>query len=462
MRIGKRFAAVSLAAGVALAMTACTGGGGTSTTTTTAAPPPATSSSAPAPTTTAAPPTSSAPAVALTMSGWSLKTTPEFQKLVDGFKAKEPNVTITIKEYDPNQYEQLLLTDMTAKTAPDIIAIKQAKYTYQWAMGGQLMDISDMIKALPSSVNGAGSYVVGGKNFGMPYRQDSWLLFYDKDLFDKAGVAVPNGQWTWDDYVKTAKELTTKLKAAGVDAKGTYQHSWQSTTQGLANAQAGDTANASGPFFSGDYSYMLPYYQRALDLQTSGAQELRGNITTNKLTYQAMFGKQSAAMMIMGSWYIATLRSQQASGDANAFTWGIAPVPQVDSSTFAMPVTFGDPTGMGINANIDGAKLAAAKDFLNYISSQDAAVALAGIGITPAMSADAVTQAVFAAQGMPSDPLSKTAYQTHKTFPENPSGADTMNIQTILGQADTAIMTGSTDPKAALDDAGTKVKNKDW
>ena len=441
MRKGKLLAATAVVAVLAMAMAGCS------------------STSSP---TTPAGTTSATGPVTLTMSGWSLSTTPEFQTLVNGFKTKQPNVTITIKEYDPNTYEQLLLTDMTAKKAPDIITIKQAKYTYQWATAGQLMDITDLVSALPSSVSGAGSYAVNGKNYGMPYRQDSWLLFYNKDLFTKAGVTPPNGQWTWTDYVNASKQVTTALKAAGVNAKGDYQHSWQSTTQGFANAQGGELDNPSGKFFSGDYSYMLPYYQRSLDLQSSGAQETRGNITTNKLTYQAQFGKQSAAMMLMGSWYIATLTTQQASGDADQFTWGIAPAPQVDSSTVSMPVTFGDPTGMGINANIDPAKAQAAKDFLNYVSSQDAALALAGIGITPAMSSDAVTQAVFAAKGMPTDDLSKTAFQTHKTMPENPSGADTMNIQTVLGNADTAIMTGSTDPQKALDAAGTQVKDKDW
>jgi len=444
MRKGKLVGALAIMAAMTTALAGC-----------------GSNSTAPAaPTTTSA--SSATGPVTLTMSGWSLSTTPEFQTLVDGFKAKEPNVTIQIKEYDANTYEQLLLTDMTAKQAPDIITIKQAKYTYQWASAGQLMDVTDLVSALPSSVSGAGSYAVDGKNYGMPYRQDSWLLFYNKDLFTKAGVNPPDGKWTWTDYVNASKQVTTALQAAGVAAKGDYQHSWQSTTQGFANAQGGDVTNPSGKFFSGDYSYMLPYYQRSLDLQSSGAQETRGNITTNKLTYQAQFGKQSAAMMLMGSWYIATLTTQQASGDADAFTWGIAPAPQVDSSTFSTPVTFGDPTGMGINANIDPAKVQAAKDFLNYVSSQDAALALAGIGITPAMSSDAVTAAVFAAKGMPTDDLSKTAFQTHKTMPENPSGADTMNIQTVLGNADTAIMTGSTDPTKALDDAGTQVQNKDW
>ena len=451
MNRGRNFAALAVAGALALGMTAC--GGGTSSPTTAPAPANTTTSSA----------TATAPApVTLTMSGWSLSTTPEFQKLVDAFKAKDPNVTINIKEYDPNSYEQLLLTDMTAKAAPDIIAIKQAKYTWQWATGGQLMDISGLVSALPSNVTGAASYQVQGKSYGIPYRQDSWLLFYNKDLFDKAGVAIPNGQWTWDDYVTAAETLTKNLKAAGSSALGTYEHSWQSTLQGFANAQAGDNTNPSGPYFSGDYSYMLPYYTNALKLQKDGAQVALGDITTNKLTYQAQFGKQSAAMMLMGSWYIATLLKQQASGDADKFTWGLAPAPQRDASTTSMPVTFGDPTGMGINANIDPSKLAAAKEFVSFVATEGAAKALAGIGITPSMSSDAVTAAVFASPGMPTDALSKTAYQTHKTYPENPSGADTMNISTVLGNTHTAIMTGSQDPQSALAAAGTKVKNKDW
>jgi len=441
MKSGKPVASLMIAGALALGMAGCSGNSSSSGS------------------------TGAAPAtgpVTLTMSGWSLSTTPEFQTLVDAFKKKEPNVTINIKEYDANQYEPLLLADMTAKTAPDIITIKQAKYTYQWATSGQLMDVSDVVKGLPSSVTGTASYTVNGANYGVPYRQDSWLLFYNKDLFDKAGVAIPDGKWTWDDYANAAKELTTKLAAAGSQAKGAYQHSWLSTVGGFADAQAGDETNPSGPYFSGDYSYMLPYYQRSIDLQDSGAQVKYADITTNQLTYQGQFGKQNAAMMLMGSWYIATLVSQQKSGDADTFTWGMAPAPQIDSSTFDMPVTFGDPTGMGINKNIDPSKVQAAKDFLAFIASQDAATALAGIGITPAMSSDAVTTAVFSNANMPTDQLSKTAFQTHKTYPENPVGENQMNISTVLNDTHTAIMSESQDPATALNDAGNKVKNQDW
>jgi len=443
MKPGKPLAVFVIAGALAIGMAGCsTNNGGSGTT-------PGTGSTPTGP-------------VTLTLSGWSLSTTPEFQKLVDGFKTVDPNVTINIKEYDPNNYATLMLTDLTAKTAPDIITLKNTTNAAQWGGAGQLMDLTDLVKALPSNVSGTAPYVVNGVNYGVPYRQDSWVLFYNKDLFDKAGVAIPDGQWTWDDYANAAKELTTKLKAAGSQALGVYQHSWQSTVQGFANAQMGDNTNLNGPYFTGDYSYMLPYYQRVLDLQDSGAQVSLGDITTNSLTYQAEFGKQQAAMMLMGTWYIATLTSQQASGDADTFSWGMAPAPQVDSSTFADPVTFGDPTGMSINANIDPSKVAAAKEFLNYIASEPAAEALASIGITPSVSSDAVTAAVFSVTGMPTDALSKTAYQTHDTKPENPSGPNQPNISSTLGTAHTAIMTESEDAQTALTDAGTTVKNQDW
>jgi len=452
MKPGKPLAVFVVAGALALGMAGCGTNGGTTTPTTT---PP--TSSAPS----SAAPTTAAP-VELTLSGWSLATTPEFQTLVDGFKKVDPNVNITIKEYDPAQYTQLMLADMTAKQAPDIITIKEVKYTYAWATAGQLLDISDITSKVPANVPAVANYTINGKGYAMPYRQDTWMLYYNKDLFDQAKVAIPNGKWTWEDYVKAAKDLTAALKTAGSSALGTYEHGWQSTLQGFANAQKGDNTNPNGPYYTGDYTYMTDYYNRALDLQTSGAQVTLGDIQTNKLTYQAQFGKQKAAMMLMGSWYIATLRAQQKSGDADKFTWGMAPAPQVDSSTVDMPVSFGDSTGMAINVNIDPAKQAAAKEFLTYVASEDAAKALAGIGITPAMASDAITAAVFAGEGMPTDALSKTAFGTHKTYPENASLPDVVNISTVLGTAHTDIMTGNKSVADALAAAGTTVKNKDW
>lgn len=394
--------------------------------------------------------------VTLSMSGWSLSTTPEFQALADKFHEENPDITIEVKEYDSSNYDTLMTADLAAGSGPDIITQKNLKTFITYQAGGQLADVSDV--ELPGDIGGAQAFEVDGATWAVPYRQDSWVLFYNKDLFTQAGVAEPDGSWTWDDYEKAAEQLTSKLGAAGSAALGTYQHSWQSTVQGFANAQSPDA-----DILAGDYGYLKPFYERSLALQSAGAQVEYNTVTANKLTYQAEFGKQQAAMMPMGTWYVATLISQQAKGEADAFSWGLAPIPQYDSSTTGeskTPVTFGDPTGFAINKAADATKLAAAKKFLAFAAGEEGAQVLAGLGITPALTSSTVADTYFAVAGAPTDDLSKFAWSTHETKPENPTSAKTAAVQNILLDLHTAVMSGSTSVDDAIATAENRVKSE--
>ncbi|GAA2633715.1 ABC transporter substrate-binding protein [Paractinoplanes durhamensis] len=393
----------------------------------------------------------------LTLAGWSFATTPEFKTLADGFHATHPDVTVELKEYDAANYDTQMVADLAAGKAPDIYAQKTLKNFYTYQNGKQLLDVSDVASKLGDKVGGISSYQADGKTWAIPYRQDSWVLYYNKTLFQKAGVSLPDGSWTWDDYATASKELTAKLKAAGSKAVGDYEHIWQSTVQGFALAQ---TSGAT--IESGDFSYLKPYYDRALDLQNAGAQVKFGDATTNSLTYQAQFGKQQAAMMVMGSWYIATLLKQQGTGDAEKFEWGFAPAPQqtkATTGTSATPVTFGDPTGLGINPKIGKNKEATAKAFLAYAAGADGAKALAGIGITPA-DTEAVKDTFFQLPGVPQDDLSKFAFTKHDTKPENPVSKYTAALQNILSDLHTAVMSGSKGVDAAITEAQNRAKTE--
>ncbi|MGC4151947.1 MAG: extracellular solute-binding protein [Propionicimonas sp.] len=429
--------ALGLAVGASLLLAGC--GGSPET-------PPATSGDPSAP----------AEVITLTMSGWSLATTPEFQLLADGFTAANPNIKVELKEYDAGEYNTLITADLAAKAGPDLITQKEVKYTPVFVQGNQLLDVSDI--ALPDGIGGTGSYQVDGVQYAIPYRMDSWVIFYNKELFKAAGVDEPNGSWTWDDYAATAKAVADGLKATGSSAFGAYQHGWQSTVQGFANSQS-----PGADILSGSYDHLKPYYERVLKMQAEGAQVDFNTRQANQLTYQGEFGKQNAAMLPMGTWYVATLLAQQASGEADTFEWGMAPAPQYDASTTGLdstPVTFGDPTGIGINAAIAPEKLEAAKAFLAYIASEDSAKALAGIGITPSLINDSVVDVYFAADGAPKDDLSKFAWSVHVVNPENPANANTAAIQTILGDLHTAVMSESSTIDAEIANATDRVKNE--
>jgi multiple sugar transport system substrate-binding protein len=395
--------------------------------------------------------------VKLSLTGWSLATTPEFQTLADGFNKANPGVTVSVKEYDAANYDTQMIADLAAGSAPDIYVQKNLKNFYTYQNGKQLLDVSDVAAQLGGKAGGIKQYEVDGKTYAVPYRNDGWVLYYNKALFDKAKVTYPDGSWTWDDYAAAAKKLTTALKAAGSTALGAYQHTWESTNLAMAAAQ---TPGANPE--SGDFSYLKPYYVRSLDLQKSGAQVGFGTATTNKLTYQAQFGKQQAAMMMMGTWYIATLRSQQEKGEADAFEWGMAPAPQFDKSTTGTaktPVTYGDPSGLGINPAIDKKKIDTAKKFLAYAAGADGAKALAGIGITPA-DTSAVAADFFTLKGVPTDELSKFAFGTHDIKPENAVSKHTAGLGNVLKDMHTAIMSGSKDVDTAIAEAQTRAKSE--
>ncbi|MBE1874731.1 ABC transporter substrate-binding protein [Myceligenerans pegani] len=395
--------------------------------------------------------------VTISLAGWDFASTPEFETLATAYEDQNPDVTVELKEYPAGEeYDTALTADLAAGTAPDVFIVKNLKNYVTFQEGGTLLDISDVAAELDPATGGLEPMAVDGATYAVPYRQDSWLLYYNKELFDQAGVDHPDGSWTWDDYADAAAELTEGIGEK--DVTGAYLHGWQSTVQGFALAQ---TPGAS--LDGGDFSFLAPYYERQLAMQDEGSQPTYATVTTNELAYQSQFGTQKAAMTVMGSWYIGTLVAEQASGDADEFEWGLAPAPQFDESTTGTdntPVTFGDPTTMGINAGIDEAKIATAKDFLTFAAGPDGAAALAEIGITPALIDETVADTVFGLEGVPQDDLSRFAYTTHETLPENPVGPNTSAIQTILGDLHSAVMSESESVDDAIADAQERVANE--
>lgn len=107
-------------------------------------------------------------------------------------------------------------------------------------------------------------------------------------------------------------------------------------------------------------------------------------VSSSKTTYQSQFGTQKAALLPMGSWYMGPLADQQASGDADDFEWGVAALPQLDSSTVKHPVTYGDPTGFAVAANSPSARMKAATEFVAWAAGPEDAKVTAKTGSVPA------------------------------------------------------------------------------
>ncbi len=82
---------------------------------------------------------------------------------------------------------------------------------------GALADLSDMISAdAPYYPRALEAFQQDGKQYALPESFSTVLLFYNKDLFDQAGIDYPTADWTWDDAMTAAKAI----RALGDDMWG--------------------------------------------------------------------------------------------------------------------------------------------------------------------------------------------------------------------------------------------------
>jgi multiple sugar transport system substrate-binding protein len=62
--------------------------------------------------------------------------------------------------------------------------------------------------------------------YGLPWIAQPVILYYNPDLFEKAGVAPPDESWTWDTFKDAAKKLTLKDASGNVTQYGTSFSGW--------------------------------------------------------------------------------------------------------------------------------------------------------------------------------------------------------------------------------------------
>ncbi|WP_067779812.1 ABC transporter substrate-binding protein [Actinomyces vulturis] len=395
----------------------------------------------------------------LKFSTWS--DAPEFSALAEAFTAANPDIVVDLVDYNAKEYDTQLTADLAGGTGPDIITIKNLYKIFDYVEGGMVADLTDIANEYKGDDNLSLSPLeIDGKYYNLPFRSDAYVVYYNKTLIEKVGETVPDGNWTWEDFNNYAINLSKKFEEAGLDAKGAFIQPWPGLVQGFAISQT-PGAFESGADQSGDLAYLKPFYKNALALQDNGGTETFSTAQAGELHYKALFNSQKAALVPIGTWFMGmAAKAQQEAAEADKFEWGILPAPQVDSSTFSKPVTFGSPTTAGVNAALEGEKLEAAKKFVKFMCSEEAAKAVAAVGVSPAYVNDAVVDELFAGKGMPQDELSKKAYSNRVTTLETTLTKETGKAVQILTEAHSAIMTESTPLDEAIATADEAEKNQ--
>ena len=126
-------------------------------------------------------------------------------KMVAAFEAEFPNIKVEVETIGYSDYFTQMQTRVAGGTAPDCYELNIENFA-AYASKGLLAEITGVdVSALNETALGA--FNVGGKQFGLPESFSNVVLIYNKDLFDKAGVAYPTDSWTQDDLQAAAEAI---------------------------------------------------------------------------------------------------------------------------------------------------------------------------------------------------------------------------------------------------------------
>ena len=363
---------------------------------------------------------------------WDADLTVYYKPLIDAYQARNPQIRIELVDLGSADFMTVVSTQLSGGANLDIITIKDIPGYANLVRQNRLEPLSSFIRSAGiNSANYGGlieQLTVNNEVYTLPFRSDFWLVYYNKDIFDRAGVPYPTNDMTLDQYDALARRVTSGSGANKI--YGAHYHGWRSTTQLFGILDGKNTV------VGGTYDFLAPYYERVVKQQDDGIVMSLAEIRTSGTHYSGAFFNSQIAMMNMGTWFIATQIAQVAKGEAASGNWGIVkyPVPAgVTSGT-----TFGSFTGLSVNRG--SGKKDAALDFVQFVSGPEGALVLAKTGNFPAIMSQDVINNIASMPGFPADAASREAlnvYRTYLEFPLHDRGAE---IDMVLNEAHEAIM----------------------
>jgi multiple sugar transport system substrate-binding protein len=250
-----------------------------------------------------------------------------WQKVTKAFESQHPDIHVSIENVQYDDYWRKLQTQLAGGTPPDVVFMESTRFP-AFASKDSLINLEPYIEKDPAGIDLSDFYDVAlkpyywqGHLYGLPNDVAILALFYNKDLFDKAGLAYPTDQWTWDSFLAAAKKLTQDTNGDGrPDQYGTvvpewwYVFVWQAGGEIVDDVQHPTRSTLQSPIAQGALQW---WADLRLKHRVSPAPDLVQNVGAYQL-----FSTGQVAMIYGGHWDVPTFKQ------VTAFRWDAAPLPK--------------------------------------------------------------------------------------------------------------------------------------
>lgn len=247
------------------------------------------------------------------------------QKLIDEFESENPNIKV---QFEPtsDDYMTKLRTSISAGNAPDVMMVDEWPTLYPVQPFEPLDEYFkkynfDTSIFAPSVLK---LWNYNGKQYGLPADINLPGFFYNKKLFDEAGLPYPDENWTYDDLKKYAEKLTKgegPTKTYGIFMASNWIGAIEPMIWGYGGKLIDDDLKYDGVMNSKETAQALEWYasfeKNGLSPKTATAKSMGGSTE--------MFKAGKIGMILAGHWTLQSLKTSEGFDMSNV---GTAPLPK--------------------------------------------------------------------------------------------------------------------------------------
>ncbi len=245
---------------------------------------------------------------------------------ISDWQQAHPHIKIIFEHTPYTGYDSKILTRVAGGAAPDIIAT-EVDYFVTFATKNVLEDLTPFMSAekdFPKEDFFASildRFTVDGKIYALPRDVAPFAcVFYNKQLFDDAGLAYPTDDWTWDDMLRLARALTKKDENGRVTQYGFYGWAWQNFVYGNGGGLVDDVKKPTRTMIDDPKSIQgLQFYSDLINLYNVMPTPVA--LANMGMGVDLMFAGGRLAMFLSGIWETPGLRNYN-------FKWDVAMFPK--------------------------------------------------------------------------------------------------------------------------------------
>lgn len=300
------------------------------------------------------------------------------QRIADVFMEYYPNVKVTIDCAGDN-FTTKFMTLAAAGTPADVVLVNEL-YGTGYYCNGMYENLNtfleqdpeyqaEVMDQIPDDVKNV--FYWNGECFALPTMNYVFSLYYNKDMFDEAGVPYPDETWTWETVRDAANKLTKKDENGVTTQYGiyftreiVYEFSWFYNNGSFIISDDRTTCDLDSPAAIETWQWMQDL------IHEDGCAPVPDTTAGGSQLSAMSFDTGNVAMQLFGSWMLPTYETLP-------FNWDAAPIPSKDGSKPGFSSSC--PNGFAIGKGTPYPE--AAWEFVKFCTSEEGQMLIAEEGL---------------------------------------------------------------------------------